>query len=100
METPDQESQSRSGSGGSEGPKAPTVTREKWRQHALAKLARGYVLIVGTERRAANFYLAGKGFEMCAYPVAAQLVKEGAVVEAFQHHLGTAYRLASSEEPR
>lgn len=100
METSDRESQERSSSSSAEEKRnAPTVSREKWRQHALAKLARGYVLIVGTQRKAANFYLAGKGFEMCAYPVATQLVKEGLVVKAYDHHLGTAYRLASKAEP-
>lgn len=73
---------------------APTVTKEKWRSHAIAKLERGYVLIVGTQRRNANFYQPGKGYEMCAYNVATQLVKEGFVVKAYDHHLGTAYALA------
>ncbi len=74
---------------------APTVTKEKWRSHALAKLERGYVLIVGTQRRTANFYQPGKGYEMCAYNVATQLIKEGSVVKAYDHHLGTAYGLAA-----
>ncbi len=78
---------------------APTVTKEKWRSHALAKLERGYVLIVGTQRRTANFYQPGKGYEMCAYNVATQLIKEGSVVKAYDHHLGTAYGLAAGAKP-
>ena len=100
METSERESQERAGSngGGEEKRNAPTVSREKWRNHALAKLARGYILIIGSQRKSANFYLPGKGYEMCAFPVASQLVKEGVVVKAYDHHLGTAYKLATSEE--
>lgn len=77
----------------------PTVSKEKWINHAKAKMARGYVLIVGKERRTANFYLRPKGFEMCAYNVAKQLIRDGIVVEAGEHHLGTVYKLASDAAP-
>ena len=77
---------------------APTVSKEKWLHHARAKLARGYVLIVGTERRVANFYQAGKGYEMCAYNVAKQLVKSGLVAPVRAHHLGTVYALQVAPE--
>ena len=73
----------------------PTVSKEKWVNHAKAKLARGYVLIVGTSRRNANFYLKNKGYEMCGYDVAKYLVKEGIVVETGVHSLGTVYSLAA-----
>ena len=79
--------------GSAERTTAPTVSREKWLLHAQAKLARGYVLIVGTERRVANFYQAGKGYETCAYPVAKQLIKNGLVAPVRAHHLGTVYAL-------
>lgn len=71
----------------------PTVSKEKWVNHARAKLARGYVLIVGTKRRSANFYLKNKGYEMCGYDVAKYLIKEGIVVESGAHSLGTVYSL-------
>lgn len=74
----------------------PTVSKEKWLNHAKAKLARGYVLIVGTERKTANFYLRNKGYEMCGYNVAKQLIKEGIVVPHGEHALGMMYRLASN----
>lgn len=77
----------------------PTVTKEKWHSHILAKLARGYVLIVGTERRNANFFMRGKGFETCAYDAARQLVKAGVLVKAYDHYLGTAYTLAEVPTP-
>ena len=78
---------------------APTVSREKWRVHAISKLSKGYVIIVGDKRRNANFYRPGKGYEMCAYNVATQLIKEGVVVASHEHHLGTAYALAQAPPP-
>lgn len=78
---------------------APTVSREKWRIHAIGKLSKGYVIIVGDKRRNANFYLPGKGYEMCAYHVATQLIKEGIITESHEHHLGTAYALAVVPPP-
>ena len=84
--------------GGPERSTAPTVSKEKWLNHARAKMARGYVLIIGTERRVANFYQPGKGYEMCAYNVAKQLVKEGIVAPTRTHHLGTVYELQVAPE--
>ena len=74
----------------------PTVSKEKWVNHAKAKLTRGYVLIVGKNRKTANFYLKNKGYEMCGYDVAKQLIKDGLVVESGEHSLGTVYSLAVS----
>ena len=82
---------------------APTVSREKWHHHAINKMARGYFLIVGAQRRSANFYLPGKGYETCSYAIATQLIKEGAVVEAGEHYLGTLYALVaqpSQQKPK
>ncbi len=81
----------------------PTVSKEKWVNHAKAKMAKGYVLIVGNQRRTANFYMRTKGFEMCPFNIAKLLIKEGIVVESGQHHLGTVYQLASDilpDEPK
>ncbi len=72
----------------------PTVSKDKWINHAKNKLARGYVLIVGTERRNANFYLRGKGYEMCPYDIAQAMIKQGLVVQTGKHHLGHIYELA------
>ena len=71
----------------------PTVSKDKWLNHARVKLTRGYVLIIGTTRRTANFYSREKGYEMCAYNVARQLVKDGAVIKTGQHQLGDVYEL-------
>ncbi len=71
----------------------PTVSKDKWVHHALGKMARGYCLIVGNERRTANFHMPGKGYEMCAYNVAKQLIKDGAIVKTGNHQLGSVYRL-------
>lgn len=86
METPDRDVQERR--------VGPTVSKEKWYNHARTKLGRGYVLIVGQTKRNANFYLQGKGFEMCAYNVAKELIRHGIVVEAGRHPLGLVYKLA------
>src|SRR5690606_16332643 len=79
----------------------PTVSKEKWVNHAKAKLSRGYVLIDGKSRKTANFYLMNKGYEMWGYDVAKQLIKDGLVVESGEHTLGTVYSLAviPSEQP-
>lgn len=71
----------------------PTVSKDKWVNHAKQKMLKGYVLIVGTTRRTANFYSKEKGYEMCAYNVAKQLIKEGHVMRTGQHHLGDVYEL-------
>lgn len=71
----------------------PTVSKDKWVNHARAKMTKGYILIVGKNKRTANFYLKEKGYEMCAYNVAKQLIKDGAVVKTGEHHLGDVYEL-------
>lgn len=71
----------------------PTVSKDKWVNHARNKLQRGYVLIVGTERKNANFYSKDKGYEMCAYNVARQMIKDGLVQKVRPHHLGDVYEL-------
>ncbi|WP_457653585.1 hypothetical protein [Rhodocaloribacter sp.] len=82
------------------GPISPTVSKEKWAAHARSKLSRGYVLIVGQERRNANFHHPSKGYEMCPYKIARRLVDEGIVKPAGRtHHLGLVYVLASDTAP-
>lgn len=77
----------------------PTVSKDKWLNHALAKLSRGYVLIVGTERKSANFHSNEKGYEMCAYNVARQLIRDGHVRKVRDHHLGEVYELTTVTAP-
>lgn len=77
----------------------PTVSKDKWLNHALVKLSRGYVLIVGTKRRNANFHSNEKGYEMCAYDVARQLVRDGYVRKVREHHLGEVYELVQAPSP-
>jgi hypothetical protein len=71
----------------------PTVSKDKWLNHARSKMSRGYLLIVGNERKNANFYLRDKGYEMCPYQVAKGMIKAGLVEEAGEHYLGTLYKL-------
>lgn len=73
---------------------APTVSREKWLVHAQRKLGRGYVLIVSNDRRNANFHHPEKGYEMCSYQVARELIKNELVVKTRDHHLGAVYELS------
>jgi hypothetical protein len=77
----------------------PTVSKDKWINHAKTKLSKGYVLIVGKNKRTANFYLRSKGFEMCPHNVAKELIKEGIVVEDGEHPLGIIYKLAGDVTP-
>jgi Rad3-related DNA helicase len=77
----------------------PTVTKDKWITHALRKLEKGYILIVGNGRRSANFYRAGSGYEMCSYQAAVQMVRDGLVVKTHDHYLGTAYALSPRPAP-
>jgi hypothetical protein len=73
----------------------PTVTKDKWITHAVRKLEKGYILVVANDRRSANFYKAGSGYEMCSYQAAVQMVRDGAVIKVRDHYLGTAYALAA-----
>lgn len=75
---------------------SPTVSKEKWANHARQKLLKGYVLIISSNKKSANFYLAGKGYEMCPFHIAKRLVKEGLVVENGTHYLGNVYTLSSA----
>ncbi|MEX0601032.1 MAG: hypothetical protein WD021_08430 [Rhodothermales bacterium] len=75
------------------------MSKDKWLNHAKNKLSRGYVLIIGTERKTANFHSNEKGYEMCSYQVARQLVKEGAVRKIREHYLGEVYELVPSLQP-
>jgi hypothetical protein len=79
---------------------SPSVTKDRWIAHAKNKLSRGYVLIVGNGRRNANFFKPGKGYEMCAFAVAQQMVREGILEEAGQHALGTRYVLSSDADAK
>lgn len=72
----------------------PSVSTEKWIAHAKRKLEKGYRLVVSQSRRTANFYLPGKGYEMCDYKTARKLIELGLVVEVQEHHLGLLYDLA------
>lgn len=75
---------------------SPTVSREKWFNHACSKLLRGYALIVSSQRRNANFFKPEKGYEMCAFGAARRLIEEGIVVEAGTHYLGALYVLSEA----
>ncbi len=77
----------------------PTVTKDKWLNHAKSKLSRGYVLIVGRKRKTANFHSSAKGYEMCSYQVARQLIKDGTVRKVREHHLGDVYELIALPDP-
>jgi len=78
----------------------PTVSKEKWAAHARLKLSCGYVLIVGQERRNANFFKPSKGYEMCPYKIARRLIDEGIVKPAERpHHLGRVYVLSTDTVP-
>lgn len=72
----------------------PSVSTEKWIAHAKRKLEKGYRLVVSQSKRTANFYLPGKGYEMCDYKTARKLIELGLVVEVQEHHLGLLYDLA------
>ncbi len=74
----------------------PSVSRDRWLEHARKKLEKGYALIVSDERRNANFHMAGKGYETCPHKTALQLIKQGVVKKAGKHHLGSMYFLADA----
>ena len=78
---------------------APGVGMDKWRVHARRKLASGYTLIYRADRRAANLFRAGKGYEPCPYRVAARLVRDHDVRPIGAHHLGTIYVLSEDAAP-
>ncbi len=86
-------------SGNSERRVGPSISRDKWGLHARQKLSKGYVLIVAAEKRRANFWMAEKGYEMCAFDIARVLIASGDVVPTGEHHLGTVYELAEPYTP-
>lgn len=71
----------------------PTVSAEKWKQHAIKKLSKGYLLIVSNTRNYANFYRGHENFESCSFRTARKLLREGLLVECGTHMLGTIYQL-------
>lgn len=74
----------------------PTVTKDRWINHARTKLSKGYVLIVSPSRKNANFYSPVKGYEMCAFDVAKALIADGSVIKTRVHHLGDVYELSGN----
>lgn len=82
---------------GGERPVEPTAAEEKWVQHVKKKLARGYVVIVNRTRRNANFFMVGKGYEMCSYPAALHLIKQEEIIEVGTHYLGIMYALPKDD---
>jgi hypothetical protein len=84
----------------SESRSVPSVSRERWRAHALTKLGKGYRLIVG-DRKSANFHHPNHGYETCSHEAARKLIQDGSVVPVGEHRLGTIYALpilASADE--
>jgi len=84
--------------GGGYSPK-PSISRDKWLEHARKKLANGYVLLVNDTRANANFYKPGSGYEACSYKVAKGLIHSGIVIESGTHDLGKKYRLNEDALP-
>ncbi|MCB0717478.1 MAG: hypothetical protein KDD65_03475 [Bacteroidetes bacterium] len=76
----------------------PSVTLDKWIAHAKRKLEKGYRLVVSQDKRTANFYLPGKGYEMCDYKTARKLIEMGLIIEVKEHHLGKLYDLVADYE--
>lgn len=72
---------------------SPSVTKEKWFKHAMRKLAAGYVIIINQEHKNANFFKPGKGFEMCAYSTAKEMIRAGIIAEDRTTHRGVHYVL-------
>ena len=77
---------------------SPSVTKEKWMKHAIAKLSKGYNLIVSEERHVANFYKGFGDFESCSYKTARRLIKEGFVQKDGEDSMGFIYKLAVDGE--
>ena len=71
----------------------PTVSSEKWKQHAIKKLSKGYLLIISNTRNYANFYRGHESFESCSFRIAKKLLREGLLEESDTHMLGTIYQL-------
>ncbi len=71
----------------------PTVSKERWLKHAIAKLSKGYMLIVSKERHVANFYKGYEQYESCSYHAAHRLIRDGYVEEAGRHESGLMYAL-------
>ncbi len=78
---------------------APSVSTEKWLNYIYRKLQKGYYLIIGEQRKIANFYRGYGEMEACSYPVAKKLLDRGELEPVGKHFLGTMYRLKSEAQP-
>ncbi|MEM1125299.1 MAG: hypothetical protein AAGI71_01515 [Bacteroidota bacterium] len=71
----------------------PSVSKDKWLTHIRRKLAKGYVVIVNDERKTANFFKPGKGYESCAFQAAQAMIESGELVHTGQRPNGLKYEL-------
>ena len=81
--------------GGGWSPK-PSVSKDKWLEHAIRKLAAGYVLVVNDAKSNANFYKSGAGYESCSYRTAHTLIQTGTVVVYAENDQEKRYRLSEN----
>lgn len=60
---------------------ASSAPSSKWLPLAEQKFKRGYVLVINDQRRVANFFKPGKGYEPCPYRIARDMIIEGVIAE-------------------
>ena len=77
----------------------PTVSKDKSLQLALNKLSRGWIIVLGSKGKNANFFKPGKGFDPMLYSVAKKLIELDLIREDGSHFLGTKYVLAENADP-
>ena len=77
---------------------SPSVTKERWLKHAVHKLSKGYMLIVNSERRVANFYKGYGDFESCSYQTARALISGEFVESDGEDPMGIIYKLKSDTD--
>ena len=77
---------------------SPSVTKERWLKHAVHKLSKGYILIVNSDRKVANFYKGYGDFESCSFQTARELINGGFVEEDGDDPMGIVYTLKSDKD--
>lgn len=73
----------------------------KWLPLADKKFKRGYVLVIHEQRRIANFFKPGKGYEPCPYRIAQDMILEGLITETGKRRpLGLEYTRVTTAQLR
>lgn len=80
---------------------ASSAPSNKWLPLAEQKFKRGYILVIHDQRRIANFFKPGKGYEPCPYRIARDMIAQGFIATTGKcRPLGLEYGRITATTPR